>query len=442
MSIFDFLKTKAKLSVDYEKAQNEFANKKFTEAFNLLKSAFLEDTEQREYYILAEKICNAVEDPELAQAFKNAEHYFKQSQWSSNLATELSRRNIVDFAIIFLQRAVRLNPGKADLAVDLAAAYCATFQPEKGVQVLEKHLNAKDFWAPYQYYWSKLLTGKVDDCKEFLDTIFNQIKEINDETKTKTVSYVILKMQEMYDGLLKIPDRKKHIRDWQLIQYGSAILSYFGYIDQEDEKVAGGRFVAYWLSNEELVRIINSLKKFLSELNVVPTRVAYLPDRDSQIVGLLVSKLLNLKAIEYKNEPENCDLVVVADSSSLRGFNDSLRFVKDNQVLFSLNHNWTKEAGITPDVIGVLSQMCSMPWDSSLRFNPDTKLPETIPPDDREPSQIVEDLLKIETTPHDYFDNLIQFYIENKELWKPNYTKNPQRINFLTDSPIAGSRFY
>jgi hypothetical protein len=178
-----------------------------------------------------------------------------------------------------------------------------------------------------------------------------------------------------------------HIKTLHYIQYGSVLLQYFD-DNEENLNVAGGRYVAKWGSNEEIKSISLKLKDFLEKLNLPYNSISYLPDRDSEIIGKVLSGLMSLPLGIYKNQFAEKQLVVAANNNLLNGYPE-LSEIGNGQIVFVLNQDWLNAATLTPDICGLMSQTYFFPWNGGLKVNSETGKVEQLPPDQRSTDDIV-----------------------------------------------------
>lgn len=287
----------------------------------------------------------------------------------------------------------------------------------------------------------KILDKRIEGVQESITELQNFLEKQPDQD---AVFFPKMKVNELQESLLRyntIPVIQNHIRDWQFIQYGGVILDYFE--TEENDYVAGGRYVASWGSHESIKKVVNKLKLFIDRLAIPIQEVVALNDRDSEIIGKLIAKELHLQFNFYNssNINQNC-LIVSSDSSNFRDY-EELNTIKNGQVVFSVNHNWLDAAYISPDIIGFMTQTYSFPWNGGgLRMmDTETRELENIPPDNRAADEIVADIYSNQVEIED-IANLLDFYADRKEYLKSIGNKtNNYRYNFMIESPVAGAYF-
>jgi hypothetical protein len=185
------------------------------------------------------------------------------------------------------------------------------------------------------------------------------------------------------------------------------------------------------------------LKEFLSGISVSIRAIGALADRNSEIMGRVLAKELGVEFGFYESSGANESyLVVAADSRSLRQYMELWR--EDiSQIVFAANHNWLSAAPVAPDIIGLMSQYYSFPWDGEgLRVtNSEDGKVESIPPDDRMAEEIAMEIFNIGNGGEGLGRHL-DFYLEHRDHIKGiGKLAGKRRHNFVIESPVPGSYF-
>jgi tetratricopeptide (TPR) repeat protein len=347
-------------------------------------------------------------------------------------------------AIPFLERALELAPGNVGIALELAVALTAHFQPARAHELLSGLDLDDEFWPTYQRHWCALLCGESAGTEEFIALARAQLEEVEPEDEEERVPLLqaLDKLEECLGRLRAVQAPRQLIRDWHFIQYGSAILDYFDQRTAEDGlAVAGGRWVALWGSNAALAAILAKLRGLLEELGRVPELVLGLPDRDSQIVGRALAELLAIPFSTVSGDiARPHTLVVACDSRELRAY-EELREVQPGQTVFALNLHWLAPCAICPDIVGVLSQVYYVPWGEQFRLDHASQQYQRTAPDERDAAVIAAEI--VATPPEDDpgFEATLAFYRAHAA-----YLKGAQpgaiRLPFWVDSPLPGSYFH
>jgi len=350
-------------------------------------------------------------------------------------------------AIPFLQRSLVLSNNSLGVAMELAIAYTAQFEPEKGMELLKGIDLGDNFWAWCQLYWCSLLSNKPEGIEEFISHTRMQFFRDNSHISNKNTAAIYAAISKLEECLLRyktVENPEYIIRIWHYIQYGAAILDYFdNSIAENALQVAGGRYVAKFGSNSEVKSIICKLKEYLIKLERYPEAIYILPGRNSEILGKAISKIFDLNCKQYnRNEPVQNGLIVAGNASEFNGYPELVN-ITGNTVTFALNHNWLANSLITPDVCGFMTQMYIFPWEGgSLKINPETNQIDKSEPDLRPAEEIAESIAKEEVEINPDFKDILEFYYERKDFLKGGLKDSFKRLHYNTDSPVKGAYFF
>ncbi|MCX7921583.1 MAG: tetratricopeptide repeat protein [Clostridia bacterium] len=429
----------------YKSAEKAFKEGNYQETLRILTFAFEEDHSYRPLYELSVKCLKFLGGRDESVLFEKALSSFNKFEPFYNLGYHFIDVGHTRLAIPFLQRATELSPDNLDSAFELSIALTAQFQPQKARAVLDKVDIGDNFWAWYQFYWCSLLSNKPEGIKEFIYTGKPELKRLveSGETDFQPCLDMILKLEECYKRLNTVPTPQPIIRDWHFIQYGSAILDYFDSRTADDGmNVAGGRYVVSWGTNADISGIISKLNQLLTKLDRQPETVLALPDRDSEIIGRAAAKILvtNFETLTQENAASGKCLIVAGNSTAFNEF-PFIAEIKQGQTVFALNHNWLLNTSITPDIIGVMTQLYNFPWQGGMKANPKTNQMEETQPDERPAEEIASNIAKEQPNTDPSFAETLSFYLERKEYLKGGTKAGTKRLMFSTDSPVPGSYF-
>jgi len=167
-----------------------------------------------------------------------------------------------------------------------------------------------------------------------------------------------------------------------------------------------------------------------------------LPDRDSEIVGRAAAQVLGLPW-EFANEELLAAPYTLVVSASTRALNDweALQTTATDQTVFALDLPFLEPARYAPDVVGVLSQLCVLPWaGGGFRMDPETQeVIETLA-DERLPEEIAAELAATMPEEDSNFDEHLAFYIRYAKLLT-GFKTGRTRMPFFVDSPLPAARF-
>ncbi|HEX6914876.1 MAG TPA: hypothetical protein VF145_06525 [Chitinophagaceae bacterium] len=372
---------------------------------------------------LFQAACTNNSDPEVFN--KLGEYYFAAEHYA--------------LAAVFFEKRIDLDSGNAEAIHNLAICYARQFQVDKALELMET-LRSCDFWDYYFLNKCKILNGRTEGVGETIHDLETVLNDHPDPSETLVPRMKLTELQEMLNRFNTVRSIPKHIREWHYIQYGSVILDYF---DSNNDFVAGGRFVAATGSYESIRAVAGKLKLLIEALSVPVDAVASLEDRDSEITGRLLSKILAVPYCTYDPDARSENTLIVAADSSLFEPYDVLSTIHDGQLVFALNHNWLDNAMVNPDIIGFMSQAYRFPWNGGgLRLtDPDNWTFEETLPDNRDPAAVAETIFHSETETEGFTDHL-QFFLEHREYLKGiGRFSGPHRYNFMIESPVPGSYF-
>lgn len=440
---------------DYEAAQALAAQNEPAKALSHLTGGFEKDAAFRPLYELAAQCLRDLSGEDEAVLFDAALADFQNHKPFFDLGYHFIDVDHYRLAVPFLERAHLLAPGDALVASELAIAYTHQFQPQRGRDALQDVYQTASFWAAYQYFWCCLLCNSdLDEIADFVADGRNALAESNlSEEDLQGPAAALDKMERCLERLLLLGEdlQPQLVRDWHFIQYGAALLDFFD--DRTDEnglQVAGGRYVALWGSLPSIAGILHKLVRFLEALDRKPERLLYLPERDSEIIGIALGTLLNLP-------PEEADetnivgpdrLIVAADNRLLDDWRP-LYLSFPNQTVFALNVHWTEDGSVTPDAGGLMTQTYYFPWrGEGITIDPETRETIPTPPDTRPSFEIAAELAATEGELDMGFDaEHLPFYVHLRDhlAGAPSITPpsgERARLRFNSDSPVPGAYFY
>jgi hypothetical protein len=350
-------------------------------------------------------------------------------------------------ALPLLERAHTLAPQRLDVALTLAQTYTSRFRPQDAYDTLKRAGLQGDFWATYEFYWAALLCNRdLTEIAEFVEVERAHVARADLEAELReSLNYALDKLAQALARLQAFPpESPPRIWDWHFIQYGGAILDYFDDREAEDAlDIAGGRWVALWISPAHVAMLLHKLARLLTTLEREPQRVIALPDRDSQIIGRAAALVLDLpfalaeEGGEAPAQPHT--LLVAADQRQLR--DKTLLPVLAGQTIFALNLHWLHHGGLTPDIAGVLTQALYLPWNGGIRADWKTQEIVNTAPDKRPAEDIAEEVVATEPKQDARFQETLAFYRARAAYLKGGGRGGDLRLPFHCDSPVPGSYF-
>ncbi|MFX1703473.1 hypothetical protein PV783_05940 [Chitinophaga sp. CC14] len=442
MGLFDLFKKQddnSPAKEDLQKAKKHFDNGEFQECLRTLTWGFRKDVNYKLLYQLASDSLGKLNASDEQKLFAAVCKNQNDSSAYNSLGNFYFSVGHYDLAQVFYEKTIQLNPHNSEAHHDLAICYARRFQINKAIDVLV-NFNANDFWNLYFLNKCKILDKKIDGVQQSVNNLQVFLDQQPNQEDVIIPRMKVAELQETLQRFNSVKDIQTHIRDWQFIQYGGVVLDYF---DDNEDYVAGGRYVASWGSYESIKKLANKVKQFASKLSISFLSVVSLPDRDSDIVGRVLAKELGIGFGLYDPTKLNQDcLIVSADSSYFQDYGQ-LNKINNNQVVFSANHSWLDNTMVNPDIIGFMTQTYSFPWSGGGMRITDVESGkiEKIAPDDRSTEEIAMAIFNIRQEPDDINEHL-EFYLEHKEYLKGiGNSSGDKRYNFMIESPVPGSYF-
>lgn len=443
MKLFDLFKGKEDHSPakeEYDQARQSYAAGSYQEAIRILSRGFSKDVNFQPLYQLTADCLDQLEAEEEAQLFKNTLSNFNQFESFYDLGRHFFDFGHYDMAIPFLQKANELKPTDDEVTHDLAIVFSRRFQIQKAIQVLEQNDPGGYFWNYWFWLKLKILAGDIAGVEEGLQDLSLVLDEEPHQEDVIIARQKVEEVKEILARYQQVQTPRIHIQDWHFIQYGGIILDFF---EDDDNYVAGGRYVATWGSLPSIKEILHRLKIYTQEFGLEFTGIRYMPERNAEIVGLAAAKELDLPCTPYDPAQENKKVLIVAANSFEMDTCRELAEVRDGQVVFALNHAWLEAASIAPDIIGLMSQSYSFPWEGGgLRIiDLEQGGTERTEPDERSPQEIAADIFE-EKVEQALDQERLDFYLSHREYLKAMGSKvNNHRFNFMIESPVPGSYF-
>ncbi|MBX9567537.1 MAG: hypothetical protein K2X77_01525 [Candidatus Obscuribacterales bacterium] len=428
----------------FESAQEHFDKGNFSECLRLLVFALTASPDDLKCYQLASACLQKIGAPDESALFERAISNFEDPDAFYDLGYHFIDVGHDRLAVPLLERALKLRPGDANIALELAIAYCGQFYPQKGRAVLSTVGRGQNFWVNYQYYWSSLLCGVDENTDRFIKESRRQFLAEAASNEIRGALYALDKLDELRLRLSLITEPKPIVMHWHFIQYGSAILEYFDDRNgQNGLAVAGGRWVYVGISYAQLALTLRKLKTFLATLNRMPKTLLTVDDRDSMIIAAAVGKILRAP-VEIISEPNTASreesLLVVANNWNLGKL--PIERVAKGQTIFAFNINWLEEGPCAPDVCGLMSQYCTFPWSKDrLEIDPETKQRREAVEDKRDPEEIASEIAAEVVAEDELFPQTMEFYKSVGDYLKGGKLGGQKRWRFITDSPVPGSYF-
>jgi len=448
-------------AADFERAKALFDQGEFPQSYEALLSGLRKDAGYPPLYPLAAETAERLGGHELQSLLEYAGNHLQDAGAFHALGEFYFDLDKYATAEIFYKRAFELDPNYEMAAHDLALTLARQFRPEEALEVLNDrittHPNQGNFWEIYVILKLLIFTKYPDlDDPEMDAAILGVEARLGQDIQDpETRALYLEKFSEVWEArqrAIAFPATETHIRDWQFIQYGSILLDCH---DDGDTYLAGGRYALCWGTQERILSMAHQLKQLLRGLEVPIQGVAALSDRDSEILGRLFAKVLEVPFSFYSGSEEHRGCLVVASRSSHLVWNacSGLSEVKNGQILFALDHDWLNPAKITPDIIGLMSQRYHFPWAGgglqvvSREGGGFQLVPgegggfQLTVPDQRPAEDLASEIFALQV-PETDIQALLDFYAKRKPYLKGIGTSGRNlRYEFSIESPVPGSFF-
>ena len=415
---------------DWASAKEQFEKGEYQNSLATLISGFKKDIYYKPLYELSSSCLDKLGGKEESLLFQKAKDNLN-SKTFKQLGNHFYNVEHYPLTRIFLEESFK-KIQDIEVANNLAIAYSRRFNTKKAQETLEKVKSKFDFWTFWFYVKMKILNNDKEDIEQSIQDLESAFDQNSADENLIIPKQKIAELRESYERLQMVGNPEQTIRDWQFIQYGTMILNFFF---SEDQYVAGGRHVASWGNNESIKSILLILSNQIKKKRI--ESIVYGNDRDSQIIAAVLSSLSNITNEAYSNTKiYNNSLMLVSDSTGFNEFKNVEQINNDN-ITFSFNHNWLQANFICPDIIGLMSQSYSFPWNGgNFKMNDDGSTSRT-EPDSRSPEIIATEIsacdLKEESTLDEFYNS-----VEHKLKMNQN---SGHRYNFMVESPIPGSYF-
>lgn len=186
--------------------------------------------------------------------------------------------------------------------------------------------------------------------------------------------------EETGDLLARIHDfddrEQLGLREWHYVQTRGAIVAV-----NPDTNMPGERFAFCAPPLQDIAQIIAVTAAALDQRGYAPNRLLWLGDR-SEVLARLFAEWWDIEPDEIRayepgdntDDDENLALLVMSHSYDIMALPTEeavfeLYEARAGLITFSFNLQWTERQAITPDIVGLLSQYCYLPWEASVSFD-------------------------------------------------------------------------
>lgn len=444
----EFQQAASPAAEDFEKAQTLFNAGDFQQSYQAAIAGLKKDAGHQPLYSLAADAAGRTGAYSVQEHFDRAGNNMDDAEAFYELGEFFFGEYTYDLAEVFYEKTLDLDPEYPSAVHDLILSRARQFRIADAVAGFGLlRANTLDFWESYMLCKMGILSADEEGMallkSGWLDNLEAEVK--NHISDPESLALCMVKIAELREGIERfavVPNVQTHIRDWQFIQYGGAVLDFH---DDGEDYLAGGRYAICWGTHTRIKSLADKLKQFVQRLEIPLQGVAALDDRDSEIVGRVLAKALDLPFAAYDPYGDNQGCLIVTSESANLNYTDyeGLSGIKNGQIVFALNHNWLRPAKVTPDIIGQMSQEYHFPWNGGgLQIFPGAAEGIKVTSrDDRPAEAIAAEIFQLEVPTAD-IGALLDFYAEHKAYLKGIGTLGQStRFEFNIESPVPGTFF-
>ncbi|RCU43969.1 tetratricopeptide repeat protein [Chryseobacterium lacus] len=422
---------------DWLNAQELYQKGRYEDCFFALTAGFIKDADYVPLYQLAAAVTAQLDAPGAQELFteiaENLDNpvlfdelgylYFEGQQWA--------------LAALFFEKSLQLHPENPDALYDLALCYGHMTEFQKAIGALTQRLTP-DFWCSYLLCKYKIFCGEREGVKEDIEVLTSFPEAQLKENQSEVPTLKIIELREMLERCYQVESLRTHIRVWQFIQYGSAVLD----CHENKKQSSGGRYVSVVHTYESIKTWAVIAKTFFSTHSVNITEIAALPDRDSEILGRVLAKILEVNFTIYDEESSTGNQLIIAAEGSLLDNCYELGVISNGNILLAFWQNWLCSSYICPDIIGCMAQSCEFPWNVAGIQMIDTEMHTFAPRNENHlsPEEVAVNICN--AVSENIVTSGLDFYAGRKEFLKGiGRYSGEHRYNFMTESPVPGSWF-
>lgn len=437
-----------------QKAQEVFLQQTPADAFQHLRFVLqypnleVENSHEKEAFTLFAKIGEQIAGKEFAEKVWMAIHHPDVPKVLYSLGYELIEQQLPGIAATVLARAHRLAPDHESILTELSIALEDSGQHFAAYLFLKKaeKLIQTRFFCRYLLAFNALMIPKVEEAAALMDGL----EQLCQQEQTTEHLFMLTQLKQM---LKRAEEIKKvtsldteDLRGWHFVVTGGVLLhlSPYGF----DEGMHG----RYAFTQDSLTRCKESclrVQAILEETHIRPPQIFLLPDRDSTILGLALSQILQIPCKAWPQQgTEEAGLIVAYDLNQVEEtMFHSLENHKPGQILFCHAAQWTERQPIVGDLTMYLYQMNQTPWGERFSYGSGENEMTKHPPMTESAEELAQQIVTSQVTEEDLADlpilrklirGIAQFQgPEAAGLFCSSGHRRRQR----TDSPVKSNRF-
>ncbi len=349
-------------------------------ACNLLDAVHQQQMEQYKALPLNERKQIEAPQDEESQIFRNLRQNSSSPQAYYDAATRFFRLGQAVISRPFYARAMELlGKEQSELSQNASVEYAQVLMELGGYQEcadILQNLNDTYGGLPVE------LILKMAECYALLRRLPEADRLFSVITPQATAANQPLDewREETGDLLARVHDfddrEELGLREWHYVQTRGVLLA-----TNADANMPGERYAFCAPPLPDIARIIAITAAFLDNRGYAPNRLLWIGER-SEVLARLFAEWWEIDEEEIRpfaagdntDDEDNLALVVMSHSSDLLSLPDEetlfeLYETHAGLITFALNVNWTERQPITPDITGLLSQMCYFPWEANVAMD-------------------------------------------------------------------------
>ncbi len=289
-----------------------------------------------------------------------------------------------------LARADRLAPGQPGIVSELVCALESAGFNQEAVGILKgySNLTVEHYLFAYLLAFNSLMAGDLASARTAAESLEGLETEDAHPFMSARIA-ALLNRAKKIETVCSLDGRD--LRGWHYVTSGSILttLSPHGYPEP-----MSGRYAYLQDTMENCKNGLLQLQEIISHKGLKPECIYALPGRDSGILAIAASKLLDLPVQPWPEQGSDRPGVIVAyDLGEVELNPETIAQHRSGQLLYSHAVQWTRALPIAPDVTTLLHQMLIAPWGSRTGFDAETQQITTSDADTRDATTIAADLV-------------------------------------------------
>lgn len=338
-------------------------------ALTTLLSAVAEDPGHVPCLEAAGKICRVLGAPNDADLFEALAEQPDDPDALFGLAYRLVDQGRADVAVPLLRRASLAAPGDHALRRELAYAELldgrfddclTTLAPLRDepalaeAEQLDVHLLAAE---------AAIVSGRLELASAFLDLADHRVPDDGQRARLDAL-HAQLGRAAMLGDL-----KSAGLRQWHFIQHAGVLLKTAGGWLEDGSR--GGRYEHLDLRPDMVAFLLQRFCDLVGELGLEFEVVLPASQVAAPLAHALAARLGCDVGDDLADRQGRDGLLVAANAAELTPFVAGLARHKADLRVFALNLDWSRDAPLCPEVVGVMAKRVLLPWEERFGLDPD-----------------------------------------------------------------------